>query len=175
MLREHAEKDRVTINLVQLSHDIAAPAPLAPPISQVEELKPNTHRNKLYSNLSILLYDPSRQSKWCDGAPTKASTGRPPGNTVKGVDTKILTKSRKVKSRISAKDRARRQQTPFEHKRVKEKTSHSQENRERNLFTKEREDNLKDIDPSIIAMAADVSRLNKLFCRILDPDLPSNE
>ena len=58
---------------------------------------------------------------------------------------------------------------------MKEKTSHSQENRERNLFTKEREDNLKDIDPSIIAIAADVSRLNKLFCRILDPDLPSNE
>ena len=87
----------------------------------------------------------------------------------------MLTKSRKVKSRIAARYQAQRQRTPFERNIVEEKAARSQENHKRNLFTKEKKDNLKYIDPSIIAMAAYVSRLKKMLYRILDPDSPSND
>ena len=103
---------------------------------------------------------------WWDGAPTKASTGRPP---------KVLAKERKIKSRIAARGLSRSQRIPFERDLIKEKEARNEHNLKRNQSTKEDKDNLKHIDPSIIAMASDVSRLNTLIYRILDPDSPSND
>ena len=116
----------------------------------------------------------------------KSIHGTPPTVTPKVVErqapwkswasfTKILTKSRKVKSRIAARDLAQRQRTPFKRNRVAEKTVRSKENLKRNQSTKEDKDDLKHIDPNIIAMANDVLRLNKLIYRILNPDSPSND
>ena len=113
-----------------------------------------------------MLSNPNQRVTWWDGAPTKASTGQ---------TLKVLTKARKVKRRIAARDLARRQRTPFERDFVQEKATHSKQNRKRNQSIKEDKDNLKHIDLSIIAMAANISRLNTLIYRILDPDSPSKD
>jgi hypothetical protein len=149
-----------TIKLNSLTTNQPPPEPIAPPLSQVEELKPILHRNKKYLNL----LSPRRQTRpkvKGSGTPSpKASDGRPLKPNA------ILKKQRKIQHRRGA----RAGRSPHDQELARERTSYNKENQEKNTEARQVKEDLKYISPAILNLAKDLdSTIDALIQDCLNP------